>query len=36
MTGYPQSEQLNELPPIVLLVGDDPDAREMYTVLLES
>jgi DNA-binding response OmpR family regulator len=36
MTIYPQPEQLNEIPAIVLLVGDDPDAREMYTVLLES
>jgi DNA-binding response OmpR family regulator len=36
MTTYPQPEQLNEIPPIVLLVGTDQDAREMFTVLLES
>lgn len=36
MTRYQQAEQLNEIPPIVLLVGDDPDARDMYTALLES
>ena len=36
MTRYHQPEQLNEIPPIVLLVGDDPDARDMYTALLET
>jgi len=36
MTAYPPPDLLNEIPPIVLLVGADSDAREMYTVLLES
>lgn len=36
MNRYAQPEQVDPIPPIVLLVGDDPDSRDMYAALLES